>query len=249
MDFEEYEAMYRAEAVHWWYRGMATIVTALIRRFYPRGEGLRILDAGCGTGAFVSRLSEHGRVTGFDMSPHAIHFCRLRNHRRILRASVMEIPFADASFDLVTCLDVLYFRHIRDEDTLREIFRVLVPGGRAIVRVPAYDRLRGVHDEKVSTAHRYGRRELAEKMSRSGLPPTFITHANTILFPLALVKRLSEPWLPRQSGSDLVLDVGGLSGLLEACLHLESRLLGRWVLPFGLSIIAVGEKPPNKEFP
>ena len=81
----------------------------------------------------------------------------------------MALPFRDESFDLVTSFDILYFEGIRDETALQETARVLRPGGRLLIRVPAFDWLRGTHDIKVSTAHRYTSKELALKLAKSGL--------------------------------------------------------------------------------
>ena len=154
----------------------------------------------------------------------------------------MAIPFAEESFDLVTSLDVLYFIDVRDEEALKEFARVLVPGGRIILRVPAFDWLRGIHDEKVATGHRYTATELSRKMGKFGLRPKTLSYANTILFPFIVLKRLIERWLPRQNESDISISLGFLDRVFEHCLILESHLLRNWSLPYGLSLIAVGQK-------
>lgn len=243
MDPREYEIVYRAEDSHWWYTGMAAITKAVIRKHCAGRKDLRILDAGCGTGGTLSWLAAYGKAYGLDLSGQAARFARIRGHRRLVMASVMAIPFADASFDLVTSLDVIYFHEVDDEAALKEFRRVLVPGGRLVLRTPAYNWLRGVHDVKVSTRHRYTRGELREKMARNGLRPVFLSYANTLLFPAALMKRLFERWLPPQTDSDVSLDLKGLDRYLRGCLHLESLILPRCPFPFGLSVVAVGEKP------
>ncbi len=154
MEPREYQIMYGAEKSHWWYEGMAGIIRTVLNTHYRPGSNLRILDAGCGPGAVMGLLSEYGDVTGFDMSPHATRLSRTRGHQRLAIASAMAIPFADETFDLVTSLDVLYFVNVQDSVVLMEIARVLVPRGRLILRVPAFDWLRGIHDIKVSTGHR-----------------------------------------------------------------------------------------------
>jgi hypothetical protein len=63
-----------------------------------------------------------------------------------------------------------------------------------------------------------------------------------ILFPFALLKRLSERWLAPQEDSDIAVKVGVFSGFLRKCLVLESRLIRHRPFPFGLSVIAVGKK-------
>ena len=243
MRAEEYKEIYLSETSHWWYRGMTKIMQTVIEIYYRQGSNLRILDAGCGTGYGMVLLSEYGNATGLDISPNAIRFCRSRDHKRLALASLMAIPFTDETFDLVTSLDVLYFEQVQDDMALREFFRVLVPGGRIILRVPAFDWLRGIHDVKVSTGHRYTLKELSGKMEKAGLHPELMSYSNTILFPLVVIKRLCEQWLPLQTSSDISINVGFFRKLFEYCLIIESRLITKWPLPFGVSLFAVGQKP------
>jgi SAM-dependent methyltransferase len=246
MDADEYELMFEAENSHWWYTGMASIVRAVLESRYARGEGLSILDAGCGAGGAMSWLSDYGRVTGLDFSAHALRYSRMRGHERLVQASVTEIPFAAETFDLVVSLDVLYFMHVRDEQALQEFLRILVPGGRVLLRLPAYDWLRGAHDRKVSTAHRYTRKEAVEKLRRSGMTPEYVTYANTLLFPAVVVKRVLDRLLSAPPSSDLALDMKLLAPLLRGCLVLESHLIRKGTLPFGLSLVGLARKPLSR---
>jgi len=242
VDPEEYDIMYRAELSHWWYQGMAAITRSVLESFYTPGSGLRILDAGCGTGAGLFFLSQYGSVTGLDISAHAIRFCAERGCRQVARASVMSLPFRDKTFDLVTSFDILYFKGIHDESALQEAARVLRLDGRFLIRVPAFDWLRGTHDARVSTGHRYTARELAQKLVKAGFVVEFMSYANMILFPLALLKRISERWLAPQKGSDVAVNVGVFSGILRKCLTLESKLIRHRPFPFGLSVVAMAKK-------
>lgn len=243
MDPREYDIMYRAEQSHWWYQGMAAITRSILEIFYAPGSGLAILDAGCGTGAGLLSLSRYGSVTGLDISPYALRFCSERGCTKVAGASVMALPFRAETFDLVTSFDILYFKGIDDEIALKETARVLRPGGRMLIRVPAFDWLRGTHDAKVSTAHRYTSKELAGKLERSGFEIELLSYANMLLFPLALLKRFTERWqLTVQQDSDIAVNVGAFSGLLRGCLALEARWIRHWRFPFGLSVVAMAKK-------
>jgi ubiquinone/menaquinone biosynthesis C-methylase UbiE len=243
VDLKEYDIMYRAEQSHWWYQGMAAITRRILEIFYAPGSGLAILDAGCGTGAGLLFLSQYGSVTGVDISPYALRFCSGRGCPQVAGASVMALPFRAEAFDLVTSFDILYFEGIHDETALHETARVLRPGGRLLMRVPAFDWLRGTHDTRVSTAHRYTSKELAGKLVKSGLEIELLSYANMLLFPLALLKRVTERWRPTpQQDSDLAVTVGPFSGLLKSCLVLESRWIRHLRFPFGLSVVAVAKK-------
>jgi ubiquinone/menaquinone biosynthesis C-methylase UbiE len=249
MDPREYDIMYRAEQSHWWYQGMAAITRSVLEMFYAPGSGLAILDAGCGTGAGLVFLSRYGSVTGLDISHYALRLCSDRGCTQITRASVMALPFRAKTIDLVTSFDILYFEGIHDETALHETARVLRPGGRVFIRVPAFDWLRGTHDVKVSTAHRYTSKEMARKLMKAGFEIEFISYANMILFPLALLKRFSERWWTPQQDSDIAVNVRAFSGLLRSCLVLESRLMRCWRLPFGLSVIAMAKKTSSGGLP
>ena len=158
MELEEYEVMFRAEDRHWWYRGMTAITRGILDRYVGRGNGLDILDAGCGTGAVLDYLKDYGTATGIDFSPAALEFCSSRKLERICQASITDLPFPDATFDLITSFDVLSEAGpVKDEQSLDEFLRVLKPGGHVLLRLPAYAWLRGQHDEQVHTRRRYTR--------------------------------------------------------------------------------------------
>jgi SAM-dependent methyltransferase len=246
LDPEEYDIMYRAEQHHWWYQGMQRITQAVLNRWYHQRSHLRILDAGCGTGAgMTSYLANYGQVIGFDFAAEALKYCVLRGASRIVQASVMHLPFSSSSFDLVVSFDVLCERAVPDDvPAIREFARVLVPGGRTLLRLPSYNWLRGRHDEAVHVRHRYTRRDISQRLRQAGFIVEHLSYANTFLFPVALVKRLFEHLWPRRDGhSDLTLGVGPFNGLLAAILSAEAPLVARKGLPFGLTVVAVGRKP------
>jgi SAM-dependent methyltransferase len=240
---EEYEVMYRVEDTHWWYLGMEAITRAVLDRAIGRGHKLSILDAGCGTGAAMGYLADYGAVTGFDFAAEALHFCQIRKRDRLSRASVLALPYADASFDLVASFDVLCERAVVDDDALRDFARVLRQGGRVLLRLPAYNWLRGKHDEAVYIRHRYTARELAGKLRQAGFEPERISYANMLLFPIAALKRMTERFMPvKQAGSDLTIGTGVLNTPMRWILSLEAPLVARSGLPFGLTAVALARR-------
>jgi len=183
-------------------------------------------------------------VTGVDLYPQALEFCRKRNAPRLARASVLDLPFAPASFDLVTSFDVLYERAVLNEvAALDEFFRVLTPRGHILLRLPAYDWLRGQHDESVHTNRRYTKKLVKELLEKSGFIVEHLSYANTLLFPLAVIKRLSERFFPPKSEqSDLALNAGVFNGIFKFILSSEAPFVAHTGLPYGLSVVAVGRK-------
>ncbi len=245
MEPEEFSIMYRAEDRHWWYLGMTQITRAVLDRWYPDDRRLRILDAGCGTGsAAAGYLAEYGQVTGFDIAPIALDYCKLRRLTGLARASAVSIPFRSASFDLVTSFDVLSDISVPDDQAvLREFYRVLAPGGKVLLRLPAVKWLRGQHDRAVGTSRRYNNREIREILTACGFIVQQVSYANGFLFPMIALKRFGERlFQPRVRASDLALDLGPLDRLWRALLAGEAPLVARGRLPIGVSLVVVGQK-------
>jgi len=247
MNPDEYAIMDHAEEGHWWYVGMERITVALLDCWYAPGSNLRILDAGCGTGkAMTSYLTRYGQVTGFDFAPEAVRFSRQRGATRLAQASVMEIPFASHSFDLVVRFDVLCERGVPDDvQALREIRRVLVPGGRVLLRLPACNWLRGHHDAAVHIRHRYNKRDLVRRFRKAGLQSRApIVCQHPALPPGRAQADGRKIWPSREVRSDLTFNPGPLNGLLGRIVAAEAPLVTGRGLPFGLSLIAVGRTLP-----
>src|SRR4029078_12981412 len=92
----------------------------------------RILDAGCGTGGMMEVLRrEHPawQISGLDFSPRPTEHTRQRGLTEVTQGSVDALPYADASFDAVVSLDVLYFDGVDEGKAMSEFDRVLKPGG------------------------------------------------------------------------------------------------------------------------
>lgn len=245
MNLEEYEVMYQVEDHHWWYLGMERITCDLLERALPSDREVRllkILDAGCGTGAVMKYLARYGEVTGFDFSAEALKFSRRRGHSRLAQASVLQIPLASNQFDAVVSFDVICEIGVDDRQALHEFARVVKPGGILLLRLPAFAWMRGQHDVAVHLAHRYTRSEVSDKLQDSGLTPLHTSYANTFLFPIAAAKRWSERFLPQQDGSDLTLSPGAVNGMLRTILSAEAPLIKSIGLPFGLTVTALARK-------
>lgn len=124
--FEEIEA-YRYEKLHY--------LPKLVN--FAGYTGQRVLDVGCGVGNDLSRFAKAGAVcTGIDLAPHSIDLARSNFSQRGLQGEFLvmdgeDLEFADDSFDLVFCHTVLHFTP-NPERMVREIHRVLRPGGEAI---------------------------------------------------------------------------------------------------------------------
>ncbi|MGB8645090.1 MAG: class I SAM-dependent methyltransferase [Anaerolineae bacterium] len=246
----EYRVMYEIEEDYWWYRGLRALLAELLARYLPQGERGPILDAGCGTGANLKLLLDHADAIGVDIAQEAVEFCRLRGipPDRTLLASILELPFPDQFFQLAFSFDVIC--NIEDDvSAFAEIGRVLRPGGRMIVQLPAYRFLWSAHDVAVGHKHRYTAENLSRKIERAGLVVERITYLNTLLFPFEMLARF---WRRPESAnggahSDLTPLPGPVNTALTRLFETEMRLAPHVRFPYGLSLLAVARKaaPPK----
>jgi ubiquinone/menaquinone biosynthesis C-methylase UbiE len=221
---------------HWWYRGRRRMLAALLEGV-ELPPGARVLDAGCGSGRTLDELARYGRPHGVELNPLGLAAARGRGHE-VEQAAVEQIPYEDASFDLVTCLDV--FEHTDDDvAALRELRRVARPGGRLVVSVPAHPRLWSRHDVVNRHRRRYTRKTLRAAAEAAGWQVERMTGFNLIYLAPAALVRIGR----REQGdgeSELELTPSSLDSLLELPLRLEAALVRRGAsFPPGLSLFAV----------
>lgn len=243
MELYEYEVMAAVEPAHWWYRGMRALSAAWLDQVCGDRPDLRILDAGCGSAGNVEFLGRYGTAIGLDLAALALRLGQRRAAGRLARGSVVHLPFRDRSFDLVTSFDVLYHRDVLDEaQALRETARVLKPGGRLLIRLPAYKWLTSRHDRSVHGRHRYTAGEARDMLVRSGLIVERLSYINSLLLPVVVGQRLLERvGSDHPDGhSDLQPPRSLVNTTLQSALYVEAAWLrdgGRF--PAGLSILAL----------
>lgn len=233
-----------AEDRHWWYVGRRRILERVVDSL-ALPQGVDILDAGCGSGRNLEWLARFGAVTGLELSADSLEYARRRAVGSVVAGSVEEIPLEGASFDLVTSFDVI--EHVDDRRALHELHRVLRPGGRLVVSVPAYPLLWSEHDARNHHRRRYTTRALLETARAAGFDPRWSSYFNLLLLPVAAAHRLIEGFRmpaddePRRS--EFELTPGWLNPLLRLPLDAEAALLragGR--IPAGLSLLAVFDR-------
>jgi SAM-dependent methyltransferase len=245
MERSEYEVLAATEGYHWWHGGMRALVAALLEPLAGTQRTMRILDAGCGTGGNVRFLRRYGHVIGVDLSPDALELGAPHLPGVLTRGSVLELPFADAQFDLVTSFDVLYHQGVPDEiPALREVRRVLRPGGRLLMRLPAYEFLRSKHDRAVHTRRRYTAADVQQMLHAAGFQVERCTYVNSLLFPIPLAQRLLERALPtlEQQQSDMSPPSPLVNTVLRVPFALEAGWLGSGgSFPYGLSVMCLAQ--------
>ena len=104
-----------------------------VKDFSILNSQFSILDVACGTGDMVLELMKHGcKVTGIDLSEEMLAIARQKTAADVRMGNAEALPFADSEFDAVTCaFGVRNFVHL--EASLREMLRVLKPGGKLVI--------------------------------------------------------------------------------------------------------------------
>ena len=243
MMLHTYPILYEVEQSHWWHTGRRRILASFVAGICSRvtDRRARILDVGCGTGANLLMLSQYGDAEGVDVSEDALAFCRERGLDQVRQGAGEELPYDDNTFDLVTAFDVV--EHMDDDLAgLREMFRVLRPGGHALIFVPTFMFLWGVQDDVSNHRRRYRLPELRRVMEQAGFEIERSTYANiTFFLPILLIRKLMR-LTGIKAETENNINLPAFNGALGALFGAEGKVL-RWMnLPFGVSGLCVARK-------
>lgn len=241
METEVYEQMRRIEDQHWWFVSRRRIVERILARIRPPVQS-SILDVGCGTGGNLPMLATYGDVTGIEMSAVAHRSALERGaHQIYLGRFPEDLPSQGKSFDLITFLDVL--EHLEDDiGALTAARRVLNSSGSVLITVPAFSFLWSSHDEHHHHHRRYTTGQVKKLLSQAGLKPIYVSYFNMWLFPLIAAIRIAKRLAGNHHSDDESMPSPAANALLKFIFSSERRLLGRFNLPFGVSILAVARK-------
>lgn len=226
---------------YWWYRARAELLRLVMEPHV--GIPGRVLDVGSADGPSVDWLRGHGRRVAMDLDPRGLapgDVC----------ASALALPFADDSFDVVAAFDVV--EHCEPEATaLAEVRRVLAPGGRLLMSVPAYTWAWTSFDDLNHHHRRYTRRRACAAVEAAGLDVVRSTYAFAGTFPFFAADRIrtrvAERRRPPAPTADGLPPLPPVSRLVERVLlgatGVDRRLLPERDLPVGSSVLVVARKP------
>lgn len=222
------------DPTYWWYAARNDLLRAGLGAWV--GRPARVLDVGSADGPSARWLPQEGRVA-VDLDARGLVA------GRDACASALALPFRSATFDVVAAFDVI--EHCEPEtQALSELTRVLRPGGRMLVSVPAYQWAWSDHDVRAGHHRRYTRRRLVSALEHQGLEVERVTHAFALVFPMFVAERAARRVRPPAPGAGrLPRPSPGVDRLLRTLCRQEQRLLGRCDLPFGSSILAAAVKP------
>lgn len=243
-----------AEDDHWWFSSRTRALNTVMNPILSGHPDLKLLDVGCGAGNMIHHLSRYGQVKGLEIDERPVKKARERGYDVQQFDATRPMPFVDNTFDVVTTLDVI--EHNQDDvSILADSFRILKPGGYMIITVPAYMWLWTYNDDLNAHVRRYTAGELRQKLGDTGFNIVRVTYNNFFLFPLAATLLLLRQATDRKkelashhvSQEEYQVELEPASPLVNSVLttvgKVEAGLMRRLDLPFGTSLIAVGQKP------
>lgn len=223
----------KAEETYFWFDVRRKWIYDRIRRFVP--PPAKFLDVGCGTGNVSSFLAHKGYdVTGCEYFEEALDL-GWPGFRKV-QADALNLPFENWNFDAVGLFDVI--EHIEDDTgPLKEAFRVMKPGGIAVVTVPACEELWSPVDEVARHKRRYTKERLAYALREADLVPRSIEYIFMALYlPMKMLRR--RPVDVRSQ-----FEITRMANKMLTCwFDMERRMSGMISLPIGTSLIAIAVK-------
>ena len=235
----------RAEATHFWFRGFRAYVVPVLEEIAAGRRDLRLIDCGCGTGNNILLLKPYGQAFGFDLTHEGATRSR-RTERPTVQANIERIPYTADTFDIATSFDVL--QSVPDDlGALKEMARILKPGGYAVLNVSALELLRADHAEVWNELHRYTPATAGRLVGDAGLQVVRISFLFASVFPLMLGVRmwqkLLRPFREPQGDSELHVPPEPINAALTWLVEREAALSRRLPMPIGSSLLIVARKP------
>ncbi|MEO1654241.1 MAG: class I SAM-dependent methyltransferase [Bacteroidota bacterium] len=247
------QAYYRLEREHWWFVVRGKIIRDRVQSWAAQGKpDPKILNVGAATGKTSELLEAFGEVTSIEYDEGCVAFVRKTLNIPIIQASILDLPYADQTFDLVCAFDVI--EHVEnDQRAAAELHRVCKPGGAILVTVPAFNQLWSHHDVVNQHFRRYTRKTLQKLWVASDFERSNTTYFNTFLFPpIWLFRRISRfipaQWIRREAGSDFSVpgSRGWITRIFYLVFSLERLCLSYISFPFGVSLMWMGKTNSRK---
>ncbi len=240
MDYKDYISGQIKD--NFWSMAKRDLIEMLLRKYIKKthpGLNNEVLNIGAGVGDDLKVIRVFGAVHVVDIDARALHLIPegLCQEKRI--ADIVDLPYPEESFDVVTCFDV--FEHVKeDAKAVQEIYRVLKKGGLMVFTVPAFQRLYSSHDRMLKHERRYNYPDLIHRLSRFTI--VYVSYWNCLLsIPVAVRRLLRKNLRPSE---DIVSFSRPQNLFLFYLMHIENLLLKRGIiLPFGTSIAGVCARP------
>jgi SAM-dependent methyltransferase len=241
------ELTYRAEQSHFWFRGFRQYMRPALERATAGVAAPAIVDCGCGTGSNLEMLRPYGQAIGFDLTRIGTEFARSHGHR-VAQASIADMPFRTGTFDLATSFDV--FQVLPDaveQSAIREMARVLKPGGWLLLHVAALPVLHGKHSVLSEEKRRYTPSRLRALVEGAGFRVERLTFDHFTLLPMMLPVRVWHRMTARDGvvaagEGEITVPIAPVNALLTGLVSLEALALRAVNMPVGSSLMCLARK-------
>ena len=227
-------------------RGLAV---SQLRKHLPRADAA-VLEVGCSSGYLLQEMRTalpEAFLIGADFVRGPLEaLAGSMPTIPILQFDLQRCPLPDACVDAVVLLNVL--EHIEDDaSAVKQLYRILRPGGVAIVEIPAGPGLYDVYDKQLMHFRRYRRREAVSLFENAGFRVEKASHLGFFVYPAFwFVKKKNRLLAKRQVASEVVakdIRTTSASRLLYRLLNLELKLGERISFPFGIRCVLACRKP------
>lgn len=232
MDDREIDRVTSLEERHWWYVARRNLLREHFRDL-PTGLGVDVGAAGGGNSLVLQELG--WKMVALEYSVAGAQVALGRGLASV-RADALRLPLGTEKADAALVMDVL--EHLDDDAAaVRELARILVPGGRAFITVPADPGLWSAHDVALEHRRRYTRESLSLLLSRNGLEIQHMWSWNVVLRPVVMVRRKVTTRSPA-AGSEMAPVSPLINRALGGLLSMEARCPRLRDLP-GVSLVVI----------
>ncbi len=213
-----------------------------MRRIVKPPADAAILEIGSGTGHNLAMLGQFGRVDATELDPEARELSTLRLGRSVVEAALPDLSMLPADYyDVIALLDVL--EHVvDDQSSLNAIATRMRPGGKLILTVPANKWMWSAHDKSHHHHRRYIKSEIVALARKSGFVIKLLTPFNSILFPPIAAARIIGKWRGKEQADD-DMPSRPINSILDFLFGCERWMIDRIPMPFGVSLLAVLQRP------
>jgi SAM-dependent methyltransferase len=247
-----FDQLAMVEDRHFWFRARNRLISELIKKVSSGLKpGYLVLEVGCGTGNVLRVLRQacpDGIVIGLELWFDGLRHAQMGSAGFLVQGDVRHCPFSE-QFDLVGMFDVL--EHIQEErESLVSLRRLLVPGGRLLLTVPAHQSLWSYFDDAAHHCRRYTAEGICRKLTDAGFEVEFQSQFMACIFPIVWTfRKMSGLRQRRDSGNVTMLAskefrlVPIANGILTVLLNLEARWIARGhQLPMGTSLVVIARR-------
>lgn len=221
-------------------------------RKWVKGERPVIMDIGCSSGFLLRDIRKEfpqAQVVGADYVPAPLHkLARAHPDWPLIQFDLTTSPLPDACLDAASLANVL--EHIGDDvAAVRQVYRMLRPGGVAVIEVPAGPHLFDVYDKQLMHFRRYSRKSLNGLLAGVGFEVHDESHIGFFVYPaFALIKKRNKKYLSLSDEEQLQIVEGSINiargnPAMDVIMSMEEALRYKIPFPFGIRCVAVGRKP------